>query len=247
MLTEERYVKILGELEKQGSITVQQLMTSLDASESTIRRDLNALDAAGRLLKVHGGAIARGTTYSTKDDDVISRKAQNHEDKLVIARYAASLIEADDFIYLDAGTTTELVIDYITEKSAVFVTNALTHAKRLSEIGCTVYILGGEYKESTEAIVGDEAVYSLQKYNFTKGFWGTNGISAVKGYSTPDVKEARVKGVAMSHCNQPYVLGDVSKFAKLSCVTFAEFDQATVITTKLTNNSYRQYKNILEV
>lgn len=74
MLTEERFAKILSILESMGSVTVQQLMTELDASESTIRRDLNALDANGQLTKVHGGAILKTVAYSTKDDNVISRK-----------------------------------------------------------------------------------------------------------------------------------------------------------------------------
>ena len=51
MLTEERFAKILSILESMGSVTVQQLMTELDASESTIRRDLNALDANGQLTR----------------------------------------------------------------------------------------------------------------------------------------------------------------------------------------------------
>ena len=59
MLTEERFAKILSILESMGSVTVQQLMTELNASESTIRRDLNALDANGQLTKVHGGAILK--------------------------------------------------------------------------------------------------------------------------------------------------------------------------------------------
>ena len=58
MLTEERFTRILSILESMGSVTVQQLMTELDASESTIRRDLNTLDANGQLIKVHGGAAA---------------------------------------------------------------------------------------------------------------------------------------------------------------------------------------------
>jgi DeoR family fructose operon transcriptional repressor len=53
MLTEERFTRILSILESMGSVTVQQLMTELDASESTIRRDLNTLDANGQLIKVH--------------------------------------------------------------------------------------------------------------------------------------------------------------------------------------------------
>ena len=172
MLTEERFAKILSILESMGSVTVQQLMTELDASESTIRRDLNALDANGQLTKVHGGAILKTVAYSTKDDNVISRKEKNRDAKNKIAKYAAEQIASGDFVYLDAGTTTELMIEYITSRQAVFVTNAISHAKRLAERGFTVYLLGGEFKAVTEAIVGEEAVTTLEKYNFTKGFWG---------------------------------------------------------------------------
>ena len=175
MLTEERFAKILSILESMGSVTVQQLMTELNASESTIRRDLNALDANGQLTKVHGGAILKTMAYSTKDDNVVSRKEKNRDAKNKIAKYAAEQIAPGDFVYLDAGTTTELMIEYITSHQAVFVTNAISHAKRLAERGFTVYLLGGEFKAVTEAIVGEEAVAALEKYNFTKGFWGANG------------------------------------------------------------------------
>ena len=155
MLTEERFAKILSILESMGSVTVQQLMTELNASESTIRRDLNALDANGQLTKVHGGAILKTMAYSTKDDNVVSRKEKNRDAKNKIAKYAAEQIAPGDFVYLDAGTTTELMIEYITSHQAVFVTNAISHAKRLAERGFTVYLLGGEFKAVTEAIVGE--------------------------------------------------------------------------------------------
>jgi hypothetical protein len=137
-------------------------MTELNASESTIRRDLNALDANGQLTKVHGGAILKTMAYSTKDDNVVSRKEKNRDAKNKIAKYAAEQIAPGDFVYLDAGTTTELMIEYITSHQAVFVTNAISHAKRLAERGFTVYLLGGEFKAVTEAIVGEEAVAALE-------------------------------------------------------------------------------------
>lgn len=247
MLTEERFSKILSILESMGRVTVQQLMNELDASESTIRRDLTALDANGQLTKVHGGAILKNAPYSTRDDNVISRKEKNKEAKIKIAKYAASLIAPGDFVYLDAGTTTELMIDFITSKQAIFVTNAITHAKKLAENGFTVYLLGGEFKAVTEAIVGEEAVTTLDKYNFTKGFWGANGISQQKGFSTPEVKEAMVKRKSMENCAERYVLSDGSKFNQISSVTFAGFDSATIITTDLEQKTYKKCKNIIEV
>ena len=73
-------------------------------------------------------------------------------EKEQIARYAASLIVDNDFVYIDAGTTTAVMIDYITAKNVVFVTNSLTNAKRISDRGYTVYILGGEFKSTTELL-----------------------------------------------------------------------------------------------
>lgn len=247
MLTEERFARILSILESMGSVTVQQLMTELDASESTIRRDLTALDAGGQLTKVHGGAILKNTVYSTRDDGVLSRKEKNKDAKEKIAKYAAGLITAGDFVYIDAGTTTERMIDYIANKQAVFVTNAITHAKRLADHGCTVYILGGEFKAVTEAIVGEEAVVTLDKYNFTKGFWGTNGVSLQKGFSTPELKEALVKKKAMENCKECYVLADESKFNQISSVTFAAFESATVITTGLKQTAFEKCENVRNI
>ena len=247
MLTEERFAKILSILEHMGSVTVQQLMTELDASESTVRRDLNTLDANGQLVKVHGGAILKNTVYSTIDDEVVHRKEQNREAKDKIARYAAGLITAEDFVYIDAGTTTERMIDYIANRQAVFVTNAIGHAKKLAEHGCKVYILGGEFKAVTEAIVGEEAVFTLDKYNFTKGFWGANGVSRQRGFSTPELKEAMVKKKSMENCKERFVLADESKFNQISSVTFAPFEGATVITTGLSLPAYKKCKNVIDV
>ena len=239
MVTEERFAKILSILESMGSVTVQQLMTELNASESTIRRDLNALDANGQLTKVHGGAILKAVAYSTKDDNVVSRKEKNRDAKNKIAKYAAELITAGDFVYLDAGTTTS--------RQAVFVTNAISHAKRLAERGFTVYLLGGEFKAITEAIVGEEAVATLSKYNFTKGFWGANGVSIQKGYSTPELNEAMVKKKSMENCKECYVLADDSKFNQISSVTFAPFESASVITTGLSQPAFKKYKNVINL
>ena len=125
MLAEERFARILSILEESGSVTVAELMERLDASESTIRRDLNNLDARGQLIKVHGGAMMKdAASYRTQDDDVQLRKERNVEQKVVIARYAAHLISDYDVVYLDAGTTTELMIDPMLNRNAMYVTNA---------------------------------------------------------------------------------------------------------------------------
>lgn len=246
MLTEERFKRILELVEEKKAITVNELVEQLKTSESTIRRDLNALDKMGKLNKVHGGATAI-SNYSSEEYDVNTKHDLNIDDKRKIAMYAASLIKPNDFVYIDAGTTTELLIDYVNEKKVTYVTNGIVHAKKLIEKGCTVFILGGELKLVTEAIVGIEAINSLKKYNFTKGFFGTNGISIGEGYSTPDVKEALVKEVALKKCKTSYVLSDPSKFNKISSVSFGEIRGAKIITTEVGDYKYIDYTEVVEV
>ncbi|MFA9463681.1 MAG: DeoR/GlpR family DNA-binding transcription regulator [Velocimicrobium sp.] len=246
MLIETRLEEILKIVNDKNSITVQELTDLLKISESTIRRDLTALHNEGKLKKVHGGATSL-TMYRTKDQDIELRKNMNKEEKIQIVRYAAALIETDDFVYLDAGTTTDLLIDFITEKNAVYVTNAIGHAKKLSQKGCEAHLLGGRYKLMTEALVGNLTLDELERFNFTKGFFGTNGVTVKEGFTTPDIDEALVKKRAMQKCMESYILCDSAKFNRISPITFAEFQNATIITTKIKRKEYLQYKNIVEV
>lgn len=246
MLMEQRFHEILKVVEERQTVTVQELTELLNTSESTIRRDLSILDRDGRLNKVHGGATAIGH-YTTKDEDVALRMTQNKDEKLEIVRYAATLILPEDFVYLDAGTTTELMIDYITEKNAVYVTNGISHAKKLVQKGCEAHILGGKIKLSTEAVVGNETISELDKYNFTVGFFGTNGISIKRGFSTPDIDEAMVKKKAMEQCKQSYILADSTKFNQISAIRFADFKAADIITSKIKAKEFQDYDNVREV
>lgn len=247
MLTETRQEEILRILEEQGSVTVQELKQQFGASESTIRRDLNMMDQRGELVKVFGGAVRKDTGITTSDEKVSQRVAQNRREKLKIARYAAGLVEPNDFVYLDAGTTTGCMIPYLTEKSATFVTNAVSHALQLVENGFHVILIGGELKASTEAIVGNEAYVNLKKYNFTKGFWGTNGVRRDTGFTTPDINESIIKSCAMEHTRNAYVLCDSSKFHQIAPVSFAAFDEAEIITDSLPDESYRNCENLTVV
>ncbi len=113
MLTEQRYQLILELLEKQKSITVTEVKELLDTSESTVRRDITALDKAGKLTKVFGGAIAleEQSRVTAAEPTVAQKMEVNKEEKQRIARYAAGLITDEDFVYLDAGTTTGYMVE----------------------------------------------------------------------------------------------------------------------------------------
>lgn len=247
MITTERHENILNILKKNRVVTVVELVELLKTSESTIRRDLNYLHNQGKLNKVHGGATLKDYILDNKEEVNIIKKGLNIEEKTAIAKFAATLVNDNDLIYIDAGTTTELMIDFIKDSKATFITNGIGQAKKLIQNNCKAYILGGELKVTTEAIVGSEAVSSLRKYNFTKGFFGTNGVHKDKGFTTPDISEALVKEEAVSKCHKAFILCDGSKFDVISSVTFAGIKKGTIITTKDVCENYKKYTKVLEV
>ena len=246
MLTEERYATILRILEEKKAVTVLDLTRALDASESTVRRDLTALHKCGKLYKVYGGATSIDNNYTSAEEDMKTKNDLYPEEKIAIARKAAGLIKRRDFVYIDAGSTTLHLIDLLTETSAVFVTNGMQHAAKLAAKGFRVFIIGGAVKATTEAVVGTEALNNLKCYNFTKGFFGTNGISPKSGFSTPDADEGTIKSAALARCKNAYVLADQSKFNKISPITFANISSATIITGRLEDKKYRDYTTVIE-
>ncbi|MCD8163210.1 MAG: DeoR/GlpR family DNA-binding transcription regulator [Synergistaceae bacterium] len=246
MLAEERFSEILKILGERKTVTVQDFSKLLRTSESTIRRDLAALHSAGRVKKLHGGASLPDIAAVTVDDMIEVRSKRNWEEKGRIAKYASSLIKPEDFVFIDAGTSTAMFVEQIIPNGADFVTNAIFHAKTLAQKGCRVYLLGGMFKPVTEAVIGSSALNDIAKYNFTVGFFGTNGITHKNGYSTPDSAEAMLKGQAMRQCKEAYVLADPSKFNVISSVSFAAFNEATVITTAIEKAEYMKDSNIVE-
>lgn len=244
MLTEKRYEMILELLEDKRTITVLELKSLLGASESTIRRDLSALDQAGKLTKVFGGAVANESAFSSFEPSVAQKESINIDEKKKVAKAAASLIEAEGFVYLDAGTTTGYMLDYITEKTATYVTNAVSHAKRLAAAGFRVLLIGGELKGTTEAVVGNQAILTLQSYHFTRAFFGTNGITRKSGFTTPDANEALVKTTALKQAAKSYILADSTKFGNVSSVTFASFEQAEILTDAKVSEKFAGCTNI---
>lgn len=230
MLSEQRHRMILKVLEEKRSVTVTELTELLDISESTARRDIAILDRAGRLVKVFGGAVLADHVYISAEPTVAQKSEMYKEEKQRIARYAASLIRPQDFVYLDAGTTTGYMLEFIQGLNVTFVTNAVAHAQCLAAGGMHVILVGGTLKTSTEAVVGTSAVLMLKDYHFSVGFFGANGVSRTAGFTTPDANEALVKKTALEQCKKAYLLCDHSKFNTVSSVTFAPVAAGTILT-----------------
>ncbi len=247
MLNQERYELIQDIINNRNTVTVAELAKELNTSESTIRRDLTALDRLGKIKKFFGGATAVKKSEGFFEDKVSVREIQMHKEKTEIAKYAATLINDSDFVYIDAGTTTSRFVDFITNSKAIYLTNGITHGRKLIHRGLNAYIIGGKIKPTTEAIIGAEGISSLKSFNFSKAFLGTNGIDLEAGFSTPDIEEARIKQVVIDKAYTSFVLADNSKFGRVFPVSFSELEKCCIITDVLPDNRYTKETIIKEV
>ena len=229
MLQQERFQIILDDLARESAVTVRDLANKMSVSESTIRRDISALDDAGKVNKVFGGAVSaeQGTTRKiiSKERSIAEKQVLNIEEKTSVAKYAAALVEDDDFVFIDAGTTTALLIENLTNKHATYITNGIRHA---------------------EAITGALAWESMKKYDFTKSCIGVNGIDPEKGFTTPDIEESLVKSEAVRRSMQAYILSDNSKFGVVSSVTFADIGKAAIITNACSDERVKKATQVIE-
>ena len=234
MLTQERYQSILSIINERNAVTVAELSQMLDTSESTIRRDLNALNELGKINKVFGGATAVAQAEGMIEDTVITREKLMSEEKTEIARYCATLINNTDFVYIDAGTTTSRLIDFIENDKATYVTNGIVHARKLIQKGLNAYMVGGKVKPVTEAVVGAEGINNLK-----------NDLQL--GYTTPDIEEAMIKEMAINQSYMAFIIADHTKFRRVFPVTFSPLTKCCIITDALPDTKYAKETIIKEV
>ena len=226
MLNIQRCSLILDLIKKRKNIRLNEIIDELKVSEATARRDLNFLEEKGKIRRVHGGAVL----IEDREENIDYKKLVFSEEKDRIGKKAASYVKNGDTIFLDAGSTTECVIKYLSGKEDVkVVTNGFTHIEELTKRGIETYLLGGKVKVKTGAVIGSTALFSLKNYNFDVVFIGANGIN-FDGYSTPDPEEVLVKSEAVKRGRKVFFLCDHSKFNERSFINFASLKDGILIT-----------------
>lgn len=232
---------------EKNAVTVSELAELLGISESTVRRDLTALDELGKLKKVFGGATSITKLEGVYEDNVSLRENLMSEEKTEIARYSAKLINNSDFVFIDSGTTTSRLIDFIDNNKATYVTNGIVHARKLVQKGLNAYLIGGKVKAATEAVVGAEGIANIKSFNFSKAFMGANGIDIDSGFTTPEIEEAMLKEAAVNRSYMAFVLADHTKFRRVFSVTFSQLKKCCIITDSMPDNRYAKETVIKEV
>lgn len=231
MYAEERREEIADLARVDGRVVVADLADRFGVTRETVRRDLDELEAAGLIRRVHGGAIAADRVRV--EADVAERAARMTDEKRGIARRAVELLPALGTIYLDAGTTTLAIAEAIPENAELtVVTNSLGVAQVLARRpSVTVRLLGGRLRTRTEALVGDWAVRQVAELSFDLTVAATNGLSVERGLSTADPEEAAVKRAAIGSGQRVLLAADHTKVGDEHFATFAPISRVDILVT----------------
>ena len=233
MYAEERQHEIVTRAREMGRVAVAELAARYDVTAETIRRDLDALAAKGRLSRVYGGAVPAEKLRLT-EAPMPARQVAATTEKQAIAQRAVELLPQRDglTVLLDGGTTTGRLATLLPPSVSLVVTNSVPTALQLSEReGPEVWLLGGQVRGITQAVVGASAIDTLTRLRVDVAFLGTNGFSVEHGFSTPDAHEAAVKRAMVACAREVAVLSDASKHDSDHLISFAGLDDVDALVT----------------
>ena len=244
MLKSKRKQLILEKVMKDKFVSLEYLVKALETSESTVRRDLDELESERKLRRVHGGA--ESLHFLQEEESNQEKSIKNIQEKTRIAQKAASLIQEYDVIFIDAGTTNELLVNELHDPSVTVVTNSIHHATKLVERNIPTVIIGGVVKRSTDASIGGVALNQIGQLNFDKAFIGMNGIDD-GFFTTTDMEEGAVKRAILENAKRTYVLADASKLGQTSFAKVAPVSRARLITNQTESEMIQKIREKTEV
>ena len=237
MTAEQRKQKILELLKKNDSVRVSNLSRLFGVSEVTVRTYLEDLESKGLLSRVHGGAVSSYKPYYSMN--LNQRLETNQQAKVAIAECVAELIQPNDTVMLNAGTTTLLVFRrFPAEYNLSIVTNSISIALEASgNPNYSVILVGGSVNTKYQFTYGHDAVEQLKKYHADKLILSVDGIDLRQGFSTYYNKEATVAQTMIKQSDCCIVAADHSKFGHSA---FAKINDLGVADYIVTNGQLKQ-------
>ncbi|MEU1045871.1 DeoR/GlpR family DNA-binding transcription regulator [Streptomyces sp. NPDC005897] len=231
MYAPERQQEILRLARDGGRVDVVSLAEEFQVTAETIRRDLKALDRAGLLRRVHGGAIPAGRLDF--EPDLAERESTAADEKDRIARAALAELPTEGTLILDAGTTVARMAAAIPpEASLTVVTHSLPIAARLADHpGIQLHLVGGRVRNRTCAAVDAWALRAYGEIRADVAVVAANGFSVEHGLTTPDLAEAAVKRAALTAARRVVLLADSSKYAQEHFARFGDLSDVDLLIT----------------
>ncbi|MFC9845700.1 DeoR/GlpR family DNA-binding transcription regulator [Streptomyces sp. NPDC060223] len=231
MYAPERQQEILRLARDGGRVDVVSLAEEFQVTAETIRRDLKALDRAGLVRRVHGGAIPAGRLDF--EPDLAEREYTAADEKDRVAQAAVAELPHDGTVILDAGSTVARLAGAVPlEATLTVVTHSLPIAARLADHpGIQLHLVGGRVRHRTRAAVDAWALRAYTEIRADVLFIAANGFSVSYGLTTPDLAEAAVKRATMRAARRVVLLADSSKHGQEHFARFGDLSDVDLLIT----------------
>ncbi len=229
-LAARRRQRLVLLVESRGAARLEELSTALGVSQATVRRDLNAVAAAGRLRRVHGGVVSVDQRADEPHFDVKAGAASAEKGRIAAA--AVELLAPADTVYLDSGSTVLAVARLLHGWTRLtIVTNSLPVATELVGRGPRLIVVGGELRPTSRAIVGPLTRLLLDDLHLDRALMGTYALSLEDGLTTTDPAEAFTKELVLTRAREVILLADSTKMGTRSFVRAGRLADIDVLVT----------------
>ncbi len=177
-MNKEREKLIIEKLIKEKRVYVKDLAREIYASEPSIRRDLQSLEKQGLIKRIHGGAILEESASSKIKIPFFLRELEQSDEKLIMAKNAAELVNDNDIIMLDSSSSAYALIPFLaTKNNLTIITNSVKSVIRAGEYGINAYSTGGHFLSTCQSFVGEEAHSIIESFNPNILFFSCRGLT----------------------------------------------------------------------
>ena len=242
----QRANKIIDILKEKNGATVKELASILNVSEMTIRRDLEVLKNNNIVNNVYGATIYNPSNNIEKLEtfyDIENEVVKQENQKLKIGKAAVSLINEDDIVIIDTGTTTEKLAASISSdikmSALIFNTNILNELVKKKNIN--LIFSGGYFHPNTQMFESPEGISLIKKTRATKVFVSAAGVHENLGVTCSNNYEVLTKQAIINSSLEKILLVDSSKFGVVKSAYFADLDDFdTIITDDGISNEWKE-------
>ena len=241
----ERIDSIIEFIYRNKNVTLDQICDDFNISKSTVRRDLSEILKDTNLKKTYGGITLKNKWGNKKYLTSFSeRNIENADKKLAISKKAANIVEDNDIIFIDSGTTTFYMVDYLGNvNNLTILTNNLEVIFRAVKYkNINLISLSGTLSRETLSFVGATSISTIKNFNISKAFMATTGFSIMNGVTNSSPLESDIKRTVISKSNKIILLADSSKFNSVSLMTYCNLEDIDIlITDKMPDKNISDY------
>ncbi|MEA4912445.1 MAG: DeoR/GlpR family DNA-binding transcription regulator [Oscillospiraceae bacterium] len=236
--------EILKIISSSNFVTIDAICQALHLTESTVRRDVRWLIQQNKAKPFHGGVSP------AKGPNILFgvRYKRNVKEKELIGRYAASLIEENDFIYIGAGSSTYYFAKALATRSDIrnvtIVTGTVNIALCFSGAASsfTIILLGGILTQPDESLTSRITIDNIKRFNFTKSITGHEAVAVSYGITSNRVEVVEIDQCVFEHSAQHIVLADHTKIGNACSMVSLPFKDITELIVDDSANAREELK-----